>query len=58
MIIHVVLFRVKPHLGDNDRDALAATLARATREIPSIRRARIGSRVTLGRAYEQLMTTD
>ena len=58
MILHVVLFRLKPGLRDDERDALAATLARATREIPSIRRARIGSRITLGRAYEQLMTTD
>jgi len=58
MIVHVVLFRLKPGLRDDERDALAATLTRATREIPSIRRARIGTRVVLGRAYEQLMTTD
>jgi len=58
MIVHVVLFRLKPGLSEDARDALAASLARATREIPSIRGARIGSRVTIGRAYEQLMTTD
>jgi hypothetical protein len=58
MIIHVVLFRLKPNLTDDERDALAAALSRATREIPSIRRARVGSRVTMGRPYEQLMTTD
>jgi hypothetical protein len=58
MIVHFVLFRLKPGLRNEERDALAATLSRATREIPSIRRARIGSRVTLGRTYEQLMTTD
>ena len=58
MIIHVVLFRLKPELSEDARDALSAALARATREIPSIRRARVGSRVTIGRAYEQLMTTD
>jgi len=58
MIVHVVLFRLKPGLSEDARNALAATLARATREIPSIRRARIGSRITIGRAYEQLMTTD
>ena len=58
MIVHVVLFRLKPGLRNDERDALAATLARATREIPAIRRARIGARVVLGRAYEQLMTTD
>ena len=58
MIVHVVLFRLKPGLSEDARDALAASLARATREIPSIRGARIGSRITIGRAYEQLMTTD
>jgi hypothetical protein len=58
MIVHVVLFRLKPGLTEDARDALAATLARATREIPSILRARIGSRIAIGRAYEQLMTTD
>ena len=58
MIIHVVLFRLRADLSEEARDSLAAALTRATREIPSIRRARVGSRVTLGRAYEQLMTTD
>jgi len=58
MIIHVVLFHLKPSLEDDAREALAAALSRVTREIPSIRRARIGSRVTIGRAYEQLMTMD
>jgi hypothetical protein len=58
MIIHVVLFRLKPNLTDDERDALAAALTRAAQEIPSIRRARVGSRVIMGRPYEQLMTTD
>jgi hypothetical protein len=58
MIAHVVLFRLKPQLADVMRDGLADALARATRDIPSIRRVRVGSRITLGRVYEQLMTTD
>ena len=58
MMIHVVLFRLRPGLSEDARDTLAAALTRAAREIPSIRRARVGSRVTIGRAYEQLMTTD
>ncbi len=58
MILHLVLFRLKPGLRDDQRDALAATLVHATRDIPSIRRTRVGSRVMLGRAYEQLTTTD
>jgi len=58
MIVHVVLFRLRPELAEETRDGLADALLRATREIPSIRRARVGSRMTVGRPYEQLMTTD
>jgi hypothetical protein len=58
MIAHVVLFRLKPDLTDAVRDGLADALARATRDIPSIRRVRVGTRVTLGRAYERMMATD
>jgi hypothetical protein len=58
MIVHVVLFRLRSELAEEIRDGLADALLSAAREIPSIRRARVGSRVTIGRAYEQLMTTD
>ena len=58
MIAHVVLFRLKAGLSEETRDGLAEALSRATHEIPSIRQARLGSRVTVGRAYEQLMTAD
>jgi hypothetical protein len=58
VIAHVVLFRLKPGLGAEARDGLAAALVRAAQEIPSIRQARLGSRITVGRSYEQLMTTD
>jgi hypothetical protein len=58
MIVHVVMFRLKRGLTSDDRDRLATTLLRATEEITSIRRARVGSRVTTGRPYEHLMTTD
>jgi hypothetical protein len=58
MIAHVVLFRLKPALSEETRDSLANSFSRAAREIPSIRRARIGSRVTLGRDYERLMAID
>jgi len=58
MIAHVVLFRLKAHLAESQRDGLAEALLHATRQIPSIRRVRVGTRATLGRAYEQLMTTD
>jgi hypothetical protein len=58
VIAHVVLFRPRPDLTPAERDGLAESLAAALREIPSIRRARIGRRVTHGRAYEQLMRAD
>jgi hypothetical protein len=58
MIVHVVLFRLKPQLADASREGLAQALSRATRNIPTIRRARIGARLTMGRPYEQLMSID
>ena len=57
MIAHLVLFRPKTSLSEEDRHGLAEALATAIREIPSIRRARVGTRVTHGRPYEQLMRT-
>jgi hypothetical protein len=58
VITHVVLFRLKPGLTEETREGLAEALSRAAREIPSIRQARLGSRITVGRSYEQLMTAD
>jgi hypothetical protein len=58
MIAHVVLFRLKTGLTKETREGLAKALSRAASEIPSIRGARLGTRVTVGRSYEQLLTTD
>jgi hypothetical protein len=58
VIAHVVLFRPRPDLTPSERDGLAGMLATALRSIPSIRRARVGRRVTHGRPYEQLMHVD
>jgi hypothetical protein len=58
MIAHLVLFRLKPGLDTQARDELANALTRAARDIPSIRQARVGSRITTGRSYEQLMRAD
>jgi Stress responsive A/B Barrel Domain len=55
VLTHVVLFRPKPHLPAAERAALVASFSRALREIPSIRRSRVGRRATHGRGYEQLM---
>ena len=53
----------KPIFGDvyepaSLSQALADALTVAIRDIPSVRRARIGRRVTHGRPYEQLMDVD
>ena len=58
MIAHVVLFKPKAGLDAAGRQRLASAFEEALRAIPSIRRARIGRRVTHGRPYEQLMTVD
>jgi hypothetical protein len=58
MVAHVVLFKPKPSLDASARRRLVETFQQAVREIPSIRRAHIGRRVTHGRPYEQLMTVD
>ena len=55
MIAHIVLFTPKSGLTDAERRGLADALVHALREIPSIRRARVGQRVRHGRAYEELM---
>jgi hypothetical protein len=53
-----VLFRPRPDLSPDERQRLAEALTRALREIPSVRRLRVGRRITHGRPYEQLMRTD
>jgi hypothetical protein len=59
VIAHVVLFRPRRDLSPADRQALVATFGAALQAIPSIRRARVGRRVTHGRpGYEQLMRAD
>jgi hypothetical protein len=58
MIAHVVLFRPRDDLSQAARNALAEALETALREIPSIRRARVGMRLLHGRAYEALMLVD
>ena len=58
MIVHLVLFRPRAELSDVHRRELAAALTTAIRDIPSVRRARVGRRVRHGRQYEQLMRTD
>jgi hypothetical protein len=58
VITHVVLLRPRADLSAAERAGLTEALRSAIETIPSIRRARIGRRVTFGRGYEQLMRTD
>lgn len=58
MIVHVVLFRLRPDVTLSERRALIDTFAVALRDIPAIRRARIGRRVRIGRPYEQITRLD
>jgi hypothetical protein len=58
VIVHVVLFRPKATLTADERTALVDAFSRALQEIPGIRRATVGRRITHGRAYEQLMSED
>ena len=55
MVSHIVLFRPKPDLQPEARDRLVAAFTAALREIPHLLHARIGTRVTHGRPYEQMM---
>ena len=58
MITHIVLFRPRAGLSADERSGLAAALRSAINAIPSVRRARVGRRVTHGRPYEQQMQVD
>ena len=58
MIAHVVFFKPRADLSTEARQQLAATFDTALRQIPSIRRARVGRRIRHGRGYEALMTVD
>jgi Stress responsive A/B Barrel Domain len=58
VIAHVVLFRPRPNLSDEERRALVDAWSTALAQIPAIRRARVGRRIRIGRSYEGLTTTD
>jgi hypothetical protein len=58
LIAHVVLFRLRPEVSLEDRQAIIDAWAKALKEIPFIRRARVGRRLTIGRSYESLTRLD
>ena len=53
MLAHIVLFTPRADIAHGDRQRLTDALSRALSAIPSIRRCRIGRRVTYGFSYEQ-----
>ena len=56
MVAHVVLFRPRADLDEADRRAFAGAFQHAIAGIPSVRRARVGWRINLGREYDALNT--
>jgi hypothetical protein len=59
VIVHVVLFEPRADLTDAQRNKVLDDLRAAAAAIPTLRRCRIGQRITLGLpGYEQAMTVD
>ena len=55
MVSHIVLFRPKSDLPAEARERLVAAFTAALRDIPHLLHARVGTRVTHGRPYEEMM---
>ena len=58
MIAHLVLFRPKDDLSNEQRRTFVTALQHALTNIPLIQRARVGRRLTLGRQYDRQNTQD
>ena len=58
MVSHVDLRRPRPDLSHAERDPALASLEHAIGNIPMIRRARVGRRITLGREYDRQNASD
>ena len=56
MIAHVILLQPRPDLGETEKRAVLDAFAEATARIPSVKRCRVGRRVTHGLpGYEAAM---
>jgi hypothetical protein len=55
MISHLALMKPRPDLSSEDRERLIAAFERALREIPTVRRVRVGQRITHGAGYDTQM---
>ena len=59
MIVHIVLFEPRPELTSGERQSLLEGLRVAARDIPGVRRLRVGRRMRHGvPGYEQAMKDD
>ncbi|MGQ0734954.1 MAG: Dabb family protein [Acidobacteriota bacterium] len=54
MIAHVVLFRPRVELPEDEREAFVAALEQALSHVPQIKRARLGRRRVLGQPYDSI----
>jgi hypothetical protein len=55
MVSHCVVMKPRPSLTAAEQDALIAAFERAIREIPTVRRVRVGRRIVHGAHYEARM---
>jgi hypothetical protein len=58
MIAHIVLFKPRGDVTDDDRRLFVDAIVRARREIPGIRRFHLGRRVLREASYAQAMPQD
>jgi hypothetical protein len=54
MVAHLVLFKPKPTLTGEEREAFMTALEHALTNIPLIKSARVGRRVQMDRPYDRL----
>jgi hypothetical protein len=52
MLIHVVLLKPRPDLSNDDRQRFINAFDHATRDVPTVRGVRVGTRVRHGAGYE------
>lgn len=57
-VVHVVLLRPKESLSSADRSQLLSAIEAAAREIPGVRRFRLGRRLANGPEYQAGMSRD
>ena len=56
MIVHLVLYELRPDISDSERASFRAALEHAIDTIPTIRAVRFGRRQLIGAGYEAMAT--